>query len=60
MHTISADVPAPHQQQPLEWQEGMGGKGDVRVIECGGFCVHRACLFIHAVKHAQMLLFGDE
>ena len=45
--------------QPSEWQGGTGGEG-VRVIECGGFSVHRACLFINAVKHAQMLLFGDE
>lgn len=57
MHTISADVP--HQQQQSEWQEGMGG-GGVRVIECGGFSVRWACLFIHAVKHTQMLLFGDK
>lgn len=45
--------------QPSGWQGGMGEEG-VRVIDCGGFSVHRACLFIHAVKHAQMLLFGDE
>lgn len=45
--------------QPSECQGGTGGEG-VRVIECGGFSVHRVCLFIHAVKHAQMLLFGDE
>lgn len=45
--------------QPSEWQGGMGEEG-VRVIDCGGFSVHRAYLFIHAVKHAQMLLFGDE
>ena len=45
--------------QPTECQGETGGEGG-RVIECGGFYVHEAGLFIPTVKQAQKLLFGDE
>ena len=65
MHASSADIPGPRQRPADETVGGMNGERETeaereRERDRVGLAVHRACLLNCAVKHTQMLLFGEK